>query len=45
MPGATASGRLAMAPMRKHAMSDDAAVAVMRLRRTSCCRSSGSREH
>jgi glycine/D-amino acid oxidase-like deaminating enzyme len=37
MPGATASGRFATAPMRKHAMRLVAAVAPIRLRRTSCC--------
>jgi hypothetical protein len=35
MPGATARGRLARLPMRKHATREDAAVAVMRLWRTS----------
>jgi hypothetical protein len=37
MPGATARGRFAMAPMRKQAMRLVAAVALIRLRRTSCC--------
>lgn len=38
IPGATASGRFATAPMRKHAIREVAAVAVIRLRRTSCCK-------
>lgn len=37
IPGATARGRLATAPMRKQAIREVAAVALMRLRRTSCC--------